>query len=401
MPRSHSFGAPINADQEKIQQQLRYAAALQQQSLQPNQGRMVSGHYVGPSWTQGLAKLGQAWAGGSMTANALKSSKAIESREKAELIETLKQAQAGNMGALITNPATAHAGIQAVTAQQRAEAQAKIQASQFSEDRRWREEQSVREQAARAQEAEAARGFTGEQAAAARGFAGEQNALNRQSRMQTGAGAQPFYQFLPGENGYLVGNARTGQLTPGMVGGEPVMPGALSPSLQEDLSKAKAGGKVAGESAATSKIELPNTLADADQTLKLIDQITEHPGLPDAVGVKGASMLFGALDKPFAGTDAAGFMALKEQLGGKQFLEAFKSLMGGGHITEVEGEKATNALARMQTSQSEAEFKAAAAEFKSIVQAAKQRAIKKADGAWDGNERRQLSTEGWTITPAP
>lgn len=39
-----------------IDQQRRLAAALQQQGMQQEQGQMVSGHYVAPSWTQHLAK---------------------------------------------------------------------------------------------------------------------------------------------------------------------------------------------------------------------------------------------------------------------------------------------------------------------------------------------------------
>lgn len=35
--------------------------AMAQQSMQPMQGQMVSGHYVAPSWTQGLSKLAQAY----------------------------------------------------------------------------------------------------------------------------------------------------------------------------------------------------------------------------------------------------------------------------------------------------------------------------------------------------
>jgi hypothetical protein len=48
-------------------------------------------------------------------------------------------------------------------------------------------------------------------------------------------------------------------------------------------------------------------------------------------------------------------------------LQAFESLKGGGQITQIEGEKATSALNRMNTAQSEVEFIKAAREFEENV----------------------------------
>lgn len=103
--------------------------------------------------------------------------------------------------------------------------------------------------------------------------------------------------------------------------------------------------------------------ASAKYSIGLIDEIVKHPGLPYAVGA--SSML-----PVIPGTDAASFVARLDQLGGRQFLEAFESLKGGGQITQIEGEKATNAIARMQRSQKEEDFIAAANEFKAIIQQA-------------------------------
>ena len=63
------------------------------------------------------------------------------------------------------------------------------------------------------------------------------------------------------------------------------------------------------------------------------------------------------------GSDTAGFLGRLEQIKGKTFLQAFESLKGAGQITEKEGEKATSALNRMNTAQSEVEFIKAAREF--------------------------------------
>jgi len=52
----------------------------------------------------------------------------------------------------------------------------------------------------------------------------------------------------------------------------------------------------------------------------------------------------------------------------KQFLEAFESLKGGGHITEIEGQKATDAMSRLgQTGQKESEYRIAAQELKDVL----------------------------------
>jgi hypothetical protein len=68
-----------------------------------------------------------------------------------------------------------------------------------------------------------------------------------------------------------------------------------------------------------------------------------------------------------AGTDAANFRVRLDQIKDKTFLQAFESLKGAGQITEREGEKATSALNRMNSAQSEVEFIKAAREFEENV----------------------------------
>jgi hypothetical protein len=96
----------------------------------------------------------------------------------------------------------------------------------------------------------------------------------------------------------------------------------------------------------------------------------EHAGLENFVGFRspfgGAALMnlpFGP-EKPIGGTNAADFEAKLGQVQGKLFLQAFETLKGGGQITEVEGEKATSALANLSASQSEAQFRAALLEFR-------------------------------------
>lgn len=104
-----------------------------------------------------------------------------------------------------------------------------------------------------------------------------------------------------------------------------------------------------------------------NNNIRLLDELVAHPGLSAVIGAKGITAGFGL--GSFPGTDAAGFTTRLDQIKGVAFLEGFKQLKGSGAITEVEGKKAENAIARLSTAQSEVEFKAAIAELQEIMKA--------------------------------
>jgi len=183
-----------------------------------------------------------------------------------------------------------------------------------------------------------------------------------------------------------------------MVGGKPVTRSADDPGLQRGLSGAKAGGKVEGETQATANVNLPQTIADAEQSKQLIDQmvgskdgkVARHPGFESYVGFTyKPGMRF------VEGSEESNFDALLKQVKGGAFLEAFNKLKGGGHITEIEGQKGTEAITRMSKAQSEEEFLKAAREYQQVIDAGVARARQKAasgGGAAPG---------GWSIRPLP
>jgi|GEM_PF-5033334 len=112
-----------------------------------------------------------------------------------------------------------------------------------------------------------------------------------------------------------------------------------------------------GKSDAKAQVNLPDIEQDAMQTLELIDRIASHNGLKDMVGVK--NIFGGAIpgtDWTLPGSRAANFKALFDQLNGQMFMRAYKTLKGGGQITEIEGKKATDALAALALSQSVEQF---------------------------------------------
>jgi hypothetical protein len=123
----------------------------------------------------------------------------------------------------------------------------------------------------------------------------------------------------------------------------------------------------------------PAGLESARNALAVIDQITgprdpktgayskPHAGMGRVVGTP--LQLFPSMP----GGEAANFEALMEQVKGGTFLRAFESLKGGGAITNVEGEKATAAIARLNTKQSVPEFMKSVNELRDIIQRGAQR----------------------------
>ena len=78
--------------------------------------------------------------------------------------------------------------------------------------------------------------------------------------------------------------------------------------------------------------------------------------------------------------EAIDFDIRLDQIKGRQFMQAFDTLRGGGQITEKEGEKATAAISRMNGESSEEEFISAAREFQSVIKKGIERARNKATG---------------------
>ena len=88
--------------------------------------------------------------------------------------------------------------------------------------------------------------------------------------------------------------------------------------------------------------------------------VEADPALPGILG-----LIEGRL--PAKTEKQSDLMAKYEQITGRAFLEAFETLKGGGQITETEGIKATQALGRLQRTQSIKAFKESLYEFADIV----------------------------------
>jgi hypothetical protein len=139
----------------------------------------------------------------------------------------------------------------------------------------------------------------------------------------------------------------------------------------EGEAEQKAVGKAVGEARAAA----PQAEAAADELLRTIDMVKSHPGREAGTGLSGT------LDPRnyIPGTNAKDFQIAARQLKGQTFLQAFNTLRGGGQITEIEGQKATDAIGRLDSAQSDAEYVRALDDLRGIVERAKARAQGKAD----------------------
>jgi hypothetical protein len=99
---------------------------------------------------------------------------------------------------------------------------------------------------------------------------------------------------------------------------------------------ARAQGKLEGEETA----QRPQTIAKAERMLGSVDAALSDPGTFQATGPIG-----GLLPNVFPGSTRG--QSRIDQIRGQTFLQAYQDLKGGGQITEVEGGKAEDALARI------------------------------------------------------
>ena len=107
-------------------------------------------------------------------------------------------------------------------------------------------------------------------------------------------------------------------------------------------------------------------IAGKEMMIGQIDALLFDPALGKALGIEG--FLRTPLAELGLDTETARVKARIEQIKGGAFLQAFESLKGGGQITELEGQKAEAAQSRLNTAQSEEDFRDALMEYKFYIQ---------------------------------
>jgi hypothetical protein len=131
-------------------------------------------------------------------------------------------------------------------------------------------------------------------------------------------------------------------------------------TIPKDIA-GEAKAKKVGEAQGEATVNLPKVEGMATEAIKTIDQIRKHPGKEWGIGVTG-------IVPPPPGTDVRGFVRLVDQARGQTFLQAFESLKGGGAITETEGTKAEQAIARLDRAQSKEDFDKALSDLEEVIQ---------------------------------
>lgn len=151
---------------------------------------------------------------------------------------------------------------------------------------------------------------------------------------------------------------------------------ANNPEFQARLAGAKEAAQIAAKDDSAALQQAPSAIEAGQRTLELLNRMVGDPkGKGDATkphpgftGVVGATLTPGM--RLVSGTPEADFDKMLEQVLGGAFLEAYERLKGTGQITEIEGQKATQAITRMGRAVSEQEFLQAAGEFRNAVETA-------------------------------
>ncbi|MBY5579619.1 lytic murein transglycosylase [Rhizobium leguminosarum] len=130
-----------------------------------------------------------------------------------------------------------------------------------------------------------------------------------------------------------------------------------------EAAKDTAQGSTEGKAAGDAVSSLPADLMQADQTIKNIDQLLTSKGLNSIVGSVDQFRPSWTM-----GADGRDALTRLKQLQGGAFLQAYGLLKGGGQITEVEGGKAQDAMARMDRSLDEPHFRTALKDFRDAVE---------------------------------
>lgn len=111
--------------------------------------------------------------------------------------------------------------------------------------------------------------------------------------------------------------------------------------------------------------QLEGEVQSSQMMLGQLDALLFDPDLERALGIEG---FFRKLPSELGlDTDTARVRGRIDQIKGGAFLQAFKSLKGGGQITEIEGQKAEQAEARLDTAQNLTDFTDALKEYRFYI----------------------------------
>jgi hypothetical protein len=145
--------------------------------------------------------------------------------------------------------------------------------------------------------------------------------------------------------------------------------GELNPLDPRTLAGERAYGTAIGASQGQGVAAAPSDIANATTALNILDQIETSPELPWATGTSA-----GLGGNRVPGTGRYGFQNLVDQAKSGAFLSAIQDMRGLGALSNAEGQVATAAITRMDTALSEADFRKALADYRTIINRGLERA---------------------------
>lgn len=205
----------------------------------------------------------------------------------------------------------------------------------------------------------------------------------------TRVGLQPIMVEETGPNGQRVvvpyfpttgGQLRRAELPPGarvsegirtvdtgtgteIIGGRTGQPTGNIPRQTTEREAQEQEGRARGIARAAA----PAVIDTTTRTINQINEVINHPSFSTASGVLSPL-------QRIPGTSAYDFGQRIEQIKGQAFLEAYNSLRGAGAITEQEGIRASNAIARINAGLAPADLRKALEELADIARRGQERA---------------------------
>lgn len=359
------FLAP-DAQQQQLQQQQAYAQALMRQGMQNNeQTQMVGGVAVRNSPVSGLANMLGSYLGGKMNYDATQKMGDLNEQKRQKTATILSQ----GFDALKNGDQQGAAQIFASDPSTQPYAQ-EIMKGQINQQSQQAKPFDLGDVAKFTPESVAAYKKTGnygdlkladKQVAPMSEYQRRELELRERQLSQEGGGnSDKYHPPIQTSSGWLKWDGKNGYVPMVDAKGDAYLPPGVDVNSQRKVAGAKEEGKAAGKTTGEARAGIDYAKQSVDEIDSTINQLATHPGIKGITGVRGAI-------PNIPGSEAADAEALREQLGGKVFLQARQALKGGGQITDYEGQKAEQAYARMQKAQSPEAFQKALQEYKGHV----------------------------------
>lgn len=177
---------------------------------------------------------------------------------------------------------------------------------------------------------------------------------NAAKAQKTSLGKTPIY-LRDGDGNVSIGQLGNGQVVPAQIADGMTIVDPMQKAHMQQQGRSQ--GKIQGE----ARQNFPAIETNSMRALKTVDDLLNHPGIDAGTG-------FSSKIPAFPGSEKYAFNVANKQAQGQVFLQGFEALKGGGVITEVEGLKAEQALARIEQAQSRKDYEAGLRDYKQVIE---------------------------------